>query len=623
MAQSALTYEELEKKANDLEKQLYFLECVFDAIPFNVFVKDTNCKYCYTNKICDMLNAVERGGLRGKSDFDLQQSEEIAQSFYDDDMAIMKSKKGSRMLSPTMCGTEIKYYDIFKEPVLDGSGNVMGIMGMVIDPNESSVKDERLGNDFPEYADALVNDYDSFAFDYSIETGNTIILKDMESWNLFTAGKPLVQSAVENGKIFPDDIPALERMVESINSGAGLASAVVRFYAPNGDLMWCRVSLDTVYDNDMKPIRAVGLVRNIPEDIVHSEKMRIDVERVKTQVASVLGNRYDAFIYINSGEKYYRILEHTGALGPIAEEGTLHELNEFFGKNIYNEDKENFNRIANRFLDGEHITSGSGFSSVEVRYDSGNNNYQWKEADFFCVDNGISHELLLTIFDVDDVVKEKQDRKLKEINNGIIDILSTVVEFRSVESGDHVRRIKGFTKILLKYVNEMCDDVNYSPETMEVISSASAMHDVGKIAIPDSILLKPGRLTDDEYSQMKTHTLRGCEILDSMAALQDKSYYQYSYEICRHHHERYDGRGYPDGLKGEEIPITAQIVAVADVYDALISKRVYKDAYTPDEAFKMIINGECGVFSDRMMKCFERAKDDMEAFSRTQFENEE
>lgn len=622
MEKTALTYEELEKKAAELERRIYFLEHVFDAVPVNIFVKDTNCKYCYSNKICDMLNGVQRGELRGKTDFDLQQSKEIAQSFYDDDMAIMQSKTGSRMLSPTMCGTEIKYYDIFKEPVLDDDGNVMGIMGMVIDPNESSKKDERLGSDFPEYADALINDFDSFAFDYNIETGTTIILKDMESWQFFNAGKPPVQSAEENGKIFAEDIPAFERVFENVRQGMGLSSAVIRFYGPDGKLMWCRISLDTVYDNTMKPIRAVGLIRTISEELVRSEKMRIDVERVKTQIAALLGNRYDAFIYINSNEKYYRVLEHTGALGNIAESGSLHDLNTFFGKNIHDDDAENFGNVAKRFLDGQALANGSEFSSVEVRYDPGDGEFRWKEADFFGVDDGVNKELLLTVFDVDDVVREKHDRELKEINNGIIDILSTVVEFRSVESGDHVRRIKGFTKILLKYVNEMCDDVNYSPETMEVISSASAMHDVGKIAIPDSILLKPGRLTSEEYNKMKTHTLRGCEILDSMAALQDKNYYQYSYEICRYHHERYDGRGYPDGLKGEDIPITAQIVAVADVYDALISKRVYKDAYSPDEAYNMIVGGECGVFSDRMMKCFAKARSEMEEFSKTQFTDE-
>lgn len=145
MEKATVSYRELEEKVQQLEQQNHFLNCIFDAIPVNVFVKDTECKYCYTNKICDMLNGVERGALRGKTDFDLQNSDEIAQSFYDDDKTIMREKKGSRMLSPTLCGSGIKYYDIFKEPVLDTDGSVMGIIGMVIDPNDTGVENERLG----------------------------------------------------------------------------------------------------------------------------------------------------------------------------------------------------------------------------------------------------------------------------------------------------------------------------------------------------------------------------------------------------------------------------------------------------------------------------------------------
>ena len=115
---------------------------------------------------------------------------------------------------------------------------------------------------------------------------------------------------------------------------------------------------------------------------------------------------------------------------------------------------------------------------------------------------------------------------------------------------------------------------------------------------------------------MKEHTVKGCEILDSMATLQDENYYKYSYEICRYHHERYDRKGYPDGLAGDEIPLAAQVVAVADVYDALVSKRVYKDAYSHEEAFQMIMNGDCGVFDPRLLECLVHAKAEMEALSR-------
>ncbi len=187
--------------------------------------------------------------------------------------------------------------------------------------------------------------------------------------------------------------------------------------------------------------------------------------------------------------------------------------------------------------------------------------------------------------------------------------MSSVVEFRSLESGEHIQRVKFYTRMLLKYVVKSYPEYRLSKEAVDLIVSASALHDLGKIAIPDNILLKPGKLTKEEFDEMKKHTIYGCELLENFKQDED-DFYQYCYEICRYHHERYDGRGYPDGLKGEDIPIWAQVVAIADVYDALVSKRVYKAAYALDEAAQMILNGECGVFSPVILDCFQQAKDE-------------
>lgn len=208
-----------------------------------------------------------------------------------------------------------------------------------------------------------------------------------------------------------------------------------------------------------------------------------------------------------------------------------------------------------------------------------------------------------------------QAEKLQQSNVKIIDILGTVVEYRNLESGEHINRVKGFTKILAERLMEEYPEYGLTPKSVEMISSASALHDIGKIAIPDHILLKPGRLTEEEFDYMKSHTTRGCDILNSIEGVWDDSYGKLSYDICRHHHERYDGKGYPDGLKGEEIPIAAQIVSVADVYDALVTERVYKGAYTKDEAFHMIVNGECGVFSPKLLECFRHVRKDFEALA--------
>ena len=202
--------------------------------------------------------------------------------------------------------------------------------------------------------------------------------------------------------------------------------------------------------------------------------------------------------------------------------------------------------------------------------------------------------------------------KLRENNQQIIDMLGTVVEYRNLESGEHIKRVKGYTGILAECAMKEYPEYGLTEEKIHTIVAASSLHDIGKITIPDSILLKPGRLTEDEYEYMKSHTIRGCELLDEIDQEWEPDYKKVSYEICRHHHERYDGKGYPDGLKGEEIPISAQLVSVADVYDALVNERCYKDAYSPDEAYRMIINGECGVFSPKLMEVFRKVRRDFE-----------
>lgn len=209
---------------------------------------------------------------------------------------------------------------------------------------------------------------------------------------------------------------------------------------------------------------------------------------------------------------------------------------------------------------------------------------------------------------------KSQSKKLEETNNQIIETLSTVVEFRNLESGMHIRRIKSFTRILARYMAKHYPEYELNEEKIKVIVQVSAMHDVGKIAIPDSILLKPGRLTSEERKIMQTHTTKGCEIINTISVLQNKEYFGYTYEICRYHHERYDGSGYPDGLRGEEIPIAAQIVSVADVYDALVSDRVYKSAYSKAEAFQMICDGKCGMFSPKLIDCFRNTRKKLEEF---------
>lgn len=198
----------------------------------------------------------------------------------------------------------------------------------------------------------------------------------------------------------------------------------------------------------------------------------------------------------------------------------------------------------------------------------------------------------------------------KEKNNQImIRILSHIVEFRNGESGLHVEHINILTGLLLERLVQKTDHYDLTWSDQYRITLASALHDIGKIGIDDKILNKPGRLTKEEFEIMKSHTLIGASILENLGLYQEEPLIKTAYQICRWHHERYDGKGYPDGLRGDEIPISAQVVSVADVYDALVNERVYKKAITHEKAIEMILNGECGVFNPILLECLVDIKD--------------
>ena len=198
----------------------------------------------------------------------------------------------------------------------------------------------------------------------------------------------------------------------------------------------------------------------------------------------------------------------------------------------------------------------------------------------------------------------------KEKNNRMmVGILSQIVEFRNGESGPHVLHIQTLTRLLLERLVQKTGQYGLSWSEQYMISMASALHDIGKIGIDEKILNKPGKLTKEEFDIMKTHTLIGATMLENLKMYQGEILLEVAYQICRWHHERYDGKGYPDGLVGEEIPISAQVVSLADVYDALISDRVYKKAYSHEQAVKMILNGECGAFNPVLLECLTDIQD--------------
>ena len=259
------------------------------------------------------------------------------------------------------------------------------------------------------------------------------------------------------------------------------------------------------------------------------------------------------------------------------------------------------------------ISAESSAQFIERSYDLGAVDYISRPFLPLAVARRVENTLLL--FSKQKQLEELVVRQMDERNRTsslMVNILSNIVEFRNGESGNHVLRIRSITKILLEALIARHPHYKVTPSDIVLITEASAMHDIGKIVVPEEILNKPGKLTDEEFAIMKTHTIKASEMLEQVRIGQDEPLMHVIRDICRWHHERYDGTGYPDGLTGESIPLSAQIVSLADVYDALVSERVYKPAFASDVAVDMILNGECGVFNPDLLDCLASVKDDLE-----------
>lgn len=250
------------------------------------------------------------------------------------------------------------------------------------------------------------------------------------------------------------------------------------------------------------------------------------------------------------------------------------------------------------------ISAEDSYTFVERAYDLGASDYITRPFDARVVCRRVSNTLMLyakqkrLVQMVAEQVYEKE-----KVSNTMISILSHIVEFRNNESGLHVVHIRTITELLLRRLRKKTDRYPLTEADISLISTASALHDIGKINIPEQILNKPGRLTKEEFDIIKTHSAVGEHMLRQIPFNQNEPLVKIAREICRWHHERWDGRGYPDGLKGDEIPISAQVVSLADVYDALTSERCYKAAFDHETALNMIVNGECGAFNPLLLEC--------------------
>lgn len=331
-----------------------------------------------------------------------------------------------------------------------------------------------------------------------------------------------------------------------------------------------------------------------------------DSDMNRAILSEMIGDKYDIIEAENGAEAVALLQHHNEEISLVLLDIVMPVMNGYGVLEIMN---------SRRWIDDIPvimISEESSPSNIERAYDMGASDFIARPFDKSIVLRRVVNTIML-------YQKQKKLADLvisqiyeKEKNSSLmISILSHIVEFRNGESGLHVIHVQQLTEILLKKLVRITDKYKLSNSEITMISHASALHDIGKIVIPDEILNKPGRLTDEEFAIMKTHSMAGADMLSQLTSFMDEPLVRTAYEICRWHHERFDGRGYPDGISGDDIPISAQIVALADVYDALTSERVYKKAFSHETAIEMIREGKCGNFNPLLLECLTAAADNI------------
>ena len=320
--------------------------------------------------------------------------------------------------------------------------------------------------------------------------------------------------------------------------------------------------------------------------------MIVDDAEINRQILmAILGDKYE-YVQAENGCQAVHMLQHDLTIELILLDINMPEMNKFHW----------IDEIPVIMISSEEKRD-----IIERAYILGAEDYIRRPFDAFIVRRRVQNILNLYANQkrlkqmVSDQIYEKEEN-----NNLMIGILSHAVEFRNSESGEHIIHIRMITELLLRCLVQKTDQYHLSESDIAIITTASALHDIGKIGVPMEILNKPGKLSDEEFKIMKTHSELGASIIRDMRFPQNHPLVHTAWEICRWHHERWDGGGYPDGLKGEEIPISAQVVSIVDVYDALTSERCYKKAFDHDTAIQMILDGQCGQFNPLLLKCLKK-----------------
>lgn len=499
---------------------------------------------------------------------------------------------------------------------LEGEGQSPSAFSVAFDYNDAHVIDEFINRKLTqEFSSIMMADLD-----------NGIIRTYKRPGAEETNGTYIIEPYGEGAKVLATQVAAEYRqMWENFSHPEFVKEFLMDtdmrefvYQIPGNETPWRRSIWQVVDRKDGVPSTIVATFTGI--DNITADKMMLD-----TKVVNTLAQRYENIYCIDLDKDQFLLTEikksdnnpYTEMLlkGASYTELATHSLNHYIAPSYRSVLEKTcsleFLREEFKKHDSFSYTFLSLFNGIEhyrdmlftkLNDDSGSFRFIWAFADV--------HERVMGEQRHEQELKAKNE-ELERMNEDIIELLGNLVEGRDLESGEHVKRVKIFSKILAKQVQKDMPQYGLTDEDIDLISSASALHDVGKIMIPDAVLLKPGKLTEGEFALMKTHCVKGCEILAKAPSDWSKDYLKMSMDICRWHHEKYDGSGYPDGLKGDDIPISAQIVSIADCFDALVTKRVYKDAFPCMKAIEMIKNGECGVFSEGMMNCFLKCTDEI------------
>lgn len=411
------------------------------------------------------------------------------------------------------------------------------------------------------------------------------------------------ESMDKRGTVYVDDVETLRSVFEGDNREA----VEIRLkFEETEEYSWYRVKCKDVGDSDGHTY-IVGII----EDISREKSLENTNEQLLEQMGFMFQDSFQRLYVVDLEQDTCQVVR----LGDeqIRKKPMVRNLTRMVAAyertRIYHEDLDNFRAKWMYLMSKSAFSKGRKEVYFDIRVRDGlGPDYHWytilirraqhNEGRLIClakcVDEIKQQELLRH--------KYEEQMKYQKFSEKVIDSLGALVEFRDSDSGEHIMRTKQLTRIVATYLAQQEPDYELTPEKVEKITMAASMHDVGKISIPDAILNKPGRLTDEEFEIMKSHTTKGYDILNSIEVGQDDEFSAYCKEICRYHHERYDGGGYPDHLVGDEIPIWGQIVSLVDVYDALVSPRVYKPPYAHERAVEMILNGECGQFNPKLLK---------------------